>query len=79
MFIFVVEIKTNAMNATTDEVKASASGTRFTKVKCYNGEGELCALDWIPRDNNPDYDSDLSDAQEVSDGYFTETSHTIRK
>ena len=67
------------MIVTTAEVNASPSGTKYTKVKCYNGEGQLCGLDYIPKDNNPDYDSDLNDALGVAPGYFTETSYIKRK
>jgi len=67
------------MEATKDEVLASASGTRFTQVKCYDGDGNLCGVNYIPRDNNPDFDEDLEDAKSVAPGYFTETTHIKRK
>ena len=66
------------MTTTKEEILASPSGTRFTKVKCYNGEGDLCGIDYIPRDNNPDYDDDLENAKAIAPGYFTETSHIKR-
>ena len=66
------------MKATKDEVIASPSGTRFTKVKCYNGEGNLCGIEYIPRDGNPDYDNDLEDAQAVAPGYWTDTTQIKR-
>ena len=67
------------MTVTVSEVNQSPSGTRYTKVKRYNGEGQLCGLDYIPKDNNPDYDSDLNDALGVAPGYFTEIWHIKRK
>jgi len=67
------------MKATKAEVLASPSGTRFTKVKCYDGDGNLCDVEYIPKDNNQDYDDDLKDSKEVADGYFTETWHITRK
>ena len=67
------------MEATKDDFLTSPSGTRFTKVKCYDGNGNLCSITYTPRDNNPDYDDDLEDMKEVAIGYFTETSHIKRK
>ena len=66
------------MKVSKNEVLNSPPGTRFTKIKCYNGEGNLCSIDYIPRDNNSDYDNDLEDAKVVASGYFTETSHIKR-
>ena len=67
------------MIVTSTEVKESASGTRFTKVKCYDPDSNLCAIDYIPFDNNPDYDSGVEDCQSVSPGYLTDTSNIKRK
>ena len=67
------------MNVTIEEILASPSGSRFTKVKCYNDAGIVCSVEYIPRDNNPDYDDDLEDAQQFAPGYFSDIFHIKRK
>jgi len=58
---------------TGKEFTALPSGTKATKVKVFNGNtGNQVDAIYILKENNNDYDEDLSDAQEVADGYFTE-------
>jgi len=71
--------KITIMKATIEDVRNSVPGTRYTRVKCYNGEGDYFGAEYVPCDDNPDYDYDLEDAQAVAPGYFTETTNIKRK
>ena len=49
------------------------SGTKFTKVKCFDGNtGNCVSIDYV-LESDPEHDSEVDDLREVADGYFTET------
>jgi len=59
---------------TAKEVKAMdlPSGTKLTKVKCYDGNtGNLASIDYVLK-SDPDHDEEVHDLLQVADGYFTE-------
>ena len=63
------------MQYTGKEIKAMnlPSGTRLTKVKCYDGNtGNLVSIDYVLKSDER-HDEEVEDLQQVSDGYFTDT------
>jgi len=68
------------MQLTNKEFAELPSGTKALKVKIFNGNtGNHVNSIYIPMDNNDDFDDDLTDAEEVADGYFTERWNVTRK
>jgi len=60
---------------TAQEVKAMnlPSGTRLTKVKCYDGNtGNLVGIDYVLKSDER-HDEEVHDLLQVAYGYFTET------
>ena len=63
------------MQYTGKEIKAMnlPSGTRLTKVKCYDGNtSNLVSIDYVLKSDER-HDEEVEDLQQVSDGYFTDT------
>lgn len=63
---------------TNKEFSLLPSGTRATKVKYFDGDGNQSPSTYVLLDD-PDYSKEREDALQVAEGYFTETWNVTRK
>jgi len=61
------------MKAKDVEAMNLSSGTKLTKVMCYDGNtGNLVSVDYVLRDD-PGHDEEVHDLEQVASGYYTDT------